>query len=84
MKRWHQEIAHYRKQRATDKLYVKRENELGRYRKRHALDCGNPHCGCCHSDKYPKRGLTDQEVRANISYQEQVKEYSERDRKGTA
>ena len=36
---------------------------------------GNAHCKVCHYDKFPKRGLTDQEVKSDVSYKEQVKEY---------
>lgn len=32
------------------------------YRKHKALDCGNPRCHLCHSDKFPKREPTRQEV----------------------
>jgi len=45
---------------------------LGRYRKRKAMDCGNPQCGVCHSDKYPKRDLTTQEMRAEATRKEQM------------
>jgi hypothetical protein len=74
MKRWHEEIAHYRRQCKTDARWG-RSRPLGCYRKRHALDCGNPHCGVCHNDKFPKRGLSDQEVRANVSWKEQMKDF---------
>lgn len=33
----------------------KRAVQAGRYRKLKAFDCGNPQCGICHSDKFPKR-----------------------------
>lgn len=34
-------------------------------RKKHPLACGCTHCFVCHSDKYPKRQLTKQEMFAN-------------------
>lgn len=32
------------------------------FRKRHPQDCGHAQCQMCHSDKYPKRTPTRQEV----------------------
>jgi hypothetical protein len=79
MKRWHQEVAHCKREQATDKLYDgRRERQLGHYRKRHALDCGKPHCQVCHQDKFPKRELTYQEVRSDFEYRGQMKELKEK------
>lgn len=71
MKRWHDEVDHCRRQRRRD---VFRQRPLGRYRKRHGLDCGKTQCGVCHGDKYPRRELTIQEVKAEVSHSEQVAE----------
>jgi hypothetical protein len=38
--------------------------QLGRYRKKKALACRNPRCMICHSDKFPKREPTRQEIQA--------------------
>lgn len=51
-----------------------RPRELGRFRKRHALDCGKVRCGVCHGNKYPKRERHEHEVRADESFREQVRE----------
>jgi hypothetical protein len=49
------------------------DEQLGRFRKKDAWDCGNPRCWICHSDKFPKRELTIKEVKANLSFSEQMK-----------
>lgn len=51
------------------------DNQIGRYRKRDAYDCGKPGCFVCHSDKFPKRSLTEQEVLSNFDYKEQLNEF---------
>lgn len=50
------------------------DEQVGRFRKMDAWDCGNPHCQVCHYNKYPKRELTNGEVKSNISFKEQLKE----------
>lgn len=77
MKRWHQEVSHYKRQKAKDSLFAsgKTKTQLGRYRKRHALDCGKTRCRTCHNDKFPKRERHDQELLAVLSYVEQVADY---------
>ncbi len=50
------------------------DEQKGRFRKKDAWDCGNPQCGVCHSDKYPKRELTRGEERNYVSFREQVRE----------
>jgi hypothetical protein len=42
---------------------------LSNFRKRHPQDCGNPRCGLCHSDKYPRREPTRQERAARLGQQ---------------
>lgn len=46
------------------------DQQVGRFRKTDNGDCGNTRCYICHSDKFPKRELTKQEVIANISFKE--------------
>ena len=76
MRRWHQEVfVCLREQRVHDQCASSfRPHELGRFRKRHALDCGIPHCGVCHWDKIPKRELSEQEILSNLSFREQMRE----------
>ena len=38
------------------------DNQIGRFRKKDAYDCGNTKCYICHNDKLPKRTLTRQEI----------------------
>lgn len=57
MRRFHQEIAIMRSRaRLAGRVLYMAELDLGRYRKRHPLDCGG-RCGLCHGDKLfsPKR-----------------------------
>ena len=51
------------------------DEQIGRFRKTDAWDCGNPKCGICHSDKFPKRQLTMKEEKSNLSFKEQLKDY---------
>lgn len=51
------------------------DEQVGRFRKKDAWDCGNPQCGICHQDKFPKRQLTNKEIRSNISLKEQKSDY---------
>lgn len=48
------------------------KDDLGRFRKRHALDCGHARCGVCHSDKYPNRQKHEHEILSDISFREQL------------
>jgi hypothetical protein len=50
------------------------DEQVGRFRKKDAWDCGNTQCGICHNDKFPKRSLTNREVKSNFSYKEQLKD----------
>jgi len=47
--------------------------QKGRFRKKRAFDCGNPRCGICHSDKYPKRKETRQELLIEFRFREELK-----------
>lgn len=51
-----------------------RWEHVGRFRKRHAFDCGNTRCGLCHGDKYPKRYDTYQEWCADLKFKEGLEE----------
>ena len=55
------------------------DDQVGRFRKRDAHDCGNPGCLVCHSDKFPKREMTEQEKKSELSYKEQLREYLEKE-----
>ena len=47
------------------------DEQIGRFRKKDAYDCGNPKCFVCHSDKFPKRDLTKQEILSEVAFKEQ-------------
>lgn len=60
MKRWQEDAKVMRRQRAVMEMCQlgmrteapkMHEQPLGRYRKKHALDCGNARCGICHRHK---------------------------------
>lgn len=51
------------------------DEQVGRFRKKDAWDCGNPRCGICHSDKFPKRTLTEQEEKSALGFKEQLRDY---------
>ena len=53
------------------------DEQVGRFRKKDAHDCGNTQCGICHQDKFPKRDLTRQELFSALSFKEQVREFYE-------
>ncbi len=72
MRRWHEEAAVYRRQQRVDRAHG-RDLPLGWYRKKHALDCGNPRCYVCHSDKLDG-DLTRQERVAAERWAEQMDE----------
>jgi len=58
MQRWHSE-RHIARQHQRDGVELaggngparRAERQLGRFRKRHALDCGRARCFLCHGDK---------------------------------
>jgi hypothetical protein len=60
------------------------DDQIGRFRKKDAFDCGNTKCFICHSDKIPKRTLTEQEIIADIDFREQIKEFLQGDNEVTA
>ena len=46
------------------------DQQKGRFRKKDAWDCGKTRCFICHSDKYPKRDDTKQELFSKIKFRE--------------
>lgn len=46
------------------------DEQIGRFRKKDAYDCGNPRCWMCHNDKFPKREKTRQELLADKKLEE--------------
>jgi hypothetical protein len=55
------------------------DEQIGRFRKKDAWDCGNTQCGVCHSDKFPKRSKHEHEILSELSFKEQLKEFNEGD-----
>lgn len=53
------------------------DDQVGRFRKKDAFDCGNVRCYVCHSDKFPKRTLHEQEILSDISFKEQLRELNQ-------
>jgi len=53
--------------------------QRGRFRKKHAFDCGNSRCCICHSDKYPKREKTRQELFADFRFREEFDDLRSQD-----
>jgi hypothetical protein len=53
------------------------DDQPGRFRKRHAFDCGKPRCRVCHFNKYPKREKHEHEVRSDLAFQEQLRELAD-------
>ena len=46
--------------------------QKGRFRKSDAWDCGHTRCYLCHSDKYPKRNKSYQEICADLKLKEGI------------
>ena len=55
------------------------DEQIGRFRKIDAYDCGNTRCYMCHGDKHPKREKHEQELLSELSFREQLKEFLEND-----
>lgn len=78
MKRWHDE-----RRIAAERARVRRQhsalpdeprvNQVGRFRKRTTLGCGQPRCCGCHSDRYPVRVPTRQEIAARLKFSEDLR-----------
>lgn len=50
------------------------DEQVGRFRKKDAYDCGHTRCYICHGDKLPKRDLTTQEIVSKLKFEEQLRE----------
>ncbi len=55
-------------------IECKCDEQIGRFRKHHASDCGNPKCLLCHSYKFPKRQRTQKEIQSELEMKEQLRE----------
>jgi hypothetical protein len=55
------------------------DDQVGRFRKKDAYDCGNPACALCHGGKFPSRQRTRQEVIAAMRFNEQWQEFCQGD-----
>ncbi len=82
MKRWHEDKLRLEREHKLYRKHVPESpwfdtawvDDLGRYRKKKGLDCGNTQCWICHSDKFPKRSKHLAEVVSDISFKEQLGE----------
>ena len=50
------------------------DEQIGRFRKKDAYDCGHTQCFMCHGDKFPVREPTAQEQVSDLSFREQLKD----------
>lgn len=53
------------------------DEQVGRFRKMDAYDCGKRRCWMCHGDKYPKRSKHEHEIKSEDSFGEQLREFNE-------
>jgi hypothetical protein len=77
MQRWHKDIQVMKRQkRIWDKFLIcydgVEDKNLGRFRKKHALDCGKSGCLLCHSDKQLYKSRKEQEV--DLKFREQIRD----------
>lgn len=73
MKRYHDEINVMRRQQRVDRgpqVTSQRFKPLGKYRKKHALDCGHTRCGICHGHKRFGHEETRQERESELKLKE--------------
>lgn len=75
MKRWQEDLNHCKKQQKIWNKYTTFSRELGKFRKKHALDCGKVRCKVCHFYKYPDREFDEHEILSDIGYKEQLHEF---------
>jgi hypothetical protein len=80
MRRWHRE-RHIARRHQRDHEHLiggdseqpfSRDQQLGRFRKRNALDCGRARCFLCHSDKLLNH-RTREELLADLKMQEGIR-----------
>ena len=50
------------------------DDQIGRFRKKDAYDCGKAGCMICASHKFPKREKTNGEVLSEVVFKEQLEE----------
>jgi len=74
MKRWHDDFTHMCRQWKTFTIIHGTKKSKGYFRKKKSFDCGNSQCYICHSDKYPKRELTQREKISLLNFKEQRNE----------
>jgi hypothetical protein len=55
------------------------DEQMGRFRKKRAYDCGTPRCRLCHGDKFPRRRPGRQETVAGLRFTEQLQELAPED-----
>lgn len=53
------------------------DEQVGRFRKTDAYDCGHRRCWMCHGGKYPKRLPKGQEIKSQFAFGEQLRELDE-------
>ncbi len=51
------------------------DNQVGRFRKIDAFDCGKARCMVCHNHKFWRKEPTRQEEKAKLSFSEQLREF---------
>ena len=80
MKRWHEDSTAMKRQQKTWRkvnhyFYEdgSLDGSLGRFRKKHAMDCGKTGCYICHSDKLMEYKTKQQEI-ADMRMKEQIKD----------
>lgn len=88
MKRWHDDVHTMLKQRKIwtshgYDLTGKHHRNLGRFRKRHAFDCGNARCHTCHSDKLLNYKKMEEEI-ADLDMRDQLQELEEIEKENEA
>ena len=71
MKRYHEET-HIIKREWKKACSLGRVLSKGHYRKKDGFDCGKSSCLCCHSDKFPRRLKTKQEIKSLNDFSDQL------------
>jgi hypothetical protein len=86
MYRWHKdfkvayrECLERRRMCVNDAVRYAGDEQVGRFRKVDAHDCGKPRCGVCHYAKYPNRELHEHEILSDLSFKEQLREFFSQD-----
>lgn len=64
--------------RDPDEVDCECDEQVGRFRKTDAYDCGRPRCGVCHGEKFYGKGRRRCEELADLRFGEQVREAEER------